>query len=329
MNKKRLLQILILLIITAGIVTAVVLMGKNGKSLTKEGYYFDTYVKLTVYEYKDSKYLDECLKMCERYDNLFSPSIEGSDVYNINHADGASVKVDPETYYLLQRALEFCEETNGAADITIAPLLDTWGLSHDNQTILKDINEDESLIREKPTDSQIKDALKRVDYRNVILEDDNYVCLEGIETRINLGFIAKGYIADKLREYLVSNGVKSAIVSLGGNVVVIGTKPDGSNYNVGIKDPDNSGEIIESLKINNCSAVTSGTYERYVEYEGVKYHHILDTATGYPVDNNVKSVTVLSDSSLEGDALSTICLILGEDGSKDILAKYNARAIFH
>ena len=326
MSKKNLLQILILLLVTAGIIVSVVLTGRKGKSLNKDGYYFDTYVNLTVYSSKDSKYLDECLKMCERYDTLFSPSIEGSDVYNINHAAGESVKVDPETYYLLQRAIEFCEETDGAVDITIAPLMDTWGLSHESGILSEaGITENKS----KPSDIKVQDALKNVDYRNVILEDDYTVRLKNPETRIDLGFIAKGYIADKLKEYLVSKDVKSAIISLGGNVVVIGTKPDGSDYNIGIKDPDNSGEIIESLKANNSSVVTSGTYERYVEYDGIKYHHILDTATGYPVDNGIKSVTVLSDSSLEGDALSTVCLILGEEGSKDILTKYNAKAVFH
>lgn len=326
MSKKNLLQILILLLVTAGIIVSVVLTGRKGKSLNKDGYYFDTYVNLTVYSSKDSKYLDECLKMCERYDTLFSPTIEGSDVYNINHAAGESVKVDPETYYLLQRAIEFCEETDGAVDITIAPLMDTWGLSHESGII------SEAGItgnKSKPSDIKVQDALKNVDYRNVILEDDYTVRLKNPETRIDLGFIAKGYIADRLKEYLVSKDVKSAIISLGGNVVVIGTKPDGSDYNIGIKNPDNSGEIIESLKANNSSVVTSGTYERYVEYDGIKYHHILDTATGYPVDNGIKSVTVLSDSSLEGDALSTVCLILGEEGSKDILTKYNAKAVFH
>lgn len=326
MSKKNLLQILILLLVTAGIIVSVVLTGRKGKSLNKDGYYFDTYVNLTVYSSKDSKYLDECLKMCEKYDALFSPTIEGSDVYNINHAAGESVKVDPETYYLLQRAIEFCEETDGAVDITIAPLMDTWGLSHESGILSEaGITENKS----KPSDIKVQDALKNVDYRNVILEDDYTVRLKNPETRIDLGFIAKGYIADKLKEYLVSKDVKSAIISLGGNVVVIGTKPDGSDYNIGIKDPDNSGEIIESLKANNSSVVTSGTYERYVEYDGIKYHHILDTTTGYPVDNGIKSVTVLSDSSLEGDALSTVCLILGEEGSKDILTKYNAKAVFH
>ena len=322
MSKKNILQILILLLATAAVLAVVIIMGKSGKTLTKEGYHFDTYVSLMVYSSGDSKYLDECLKMCEGYDSLFSPTIKGSDVYNLNHANGESVKVNPETYYLLQRALEFCEETDGAVDITVAPLMDAWGLSHDSATGIAD----KSV---KPTEEEIKDALNLVDYRNVILEDDCKVRLNSPDTRIDLGFIAKGYIADKLKEYLVSKGVKSAIISLGGNVVVIGTKPDGSDYNIGIKDPDNSGEILEALKVNNTSAVTSGTYERYVEYDGVKYHHILDTHTGYPVDNNIKSVTVLSDSSLEGDAVSTVCLILGEEGSKEILNKYNAKAVFH
>jgi len=329
MNKKSFLQILILLLATAGIVALVVLGAKNGKSLTKEGYYFDTYVKLTVYSSKDSKYLEDCLKMCERYDSLFSPSLEGSDIYNINHSNKSFVKVDPETYYLLKRAIEFCDETDGAVDITVAPLMDTWGLSHGNENLLETTDSLIANKKEKPADTEIKDALKAVDYRNVILEDDYTVRLNNPDTRIDLGFIAKGYIADKIKEYLVSKDVKSAIISLGGNVVVIGSKPDGSDYNIGIKDPDNSGEILESVKVSDTSAVTSGTYERYVEYDGVKYHHILDTSTGYPVDNGVRSVTVLSDSSLEGDALSTVCLILGKEGSEEILKKYNARAVFY
>ena len=112
-------------------------------------------------------------------------------------------------------------------------------------------------------------------------------------------------------------------------MVVIGSKPDGSNYKIGIKDPDNPEGIIDSISVSDKSVVTSGTYERYVEYDGVKYHHILNTNTGYPVKTDVKSVTIISDSSLEGDALSTICLILGEEKSKDILEKYNAQAIFY
>ncbi len=301
----------------AVIIVMAFLFGKNGKPLNRDGYYFDTYINLTVYNSKDAAYLDDCLKMCERYEKLFSRTLEGSDIFNVNNANGESVTVDGETYYLLQRALEFCEETDGAVDITVAPLVDVWGFNNKIEPVLC-----------KPSDEEIKKSLVKVDYKKVILEEDNKVrLLNGAQ--IDLGFIAKGYIADKLKEYLVSRGVESGIISLGGNIVVIGNKPDGNEYNIGIKDPNNSGDIIQSMKISDKSAVTSGTYERFVEYDGVKYHHILNTETGYPVDNGIQSVTIISDSSLEGDALSTICLILGEEDSSEIINKYEAEAVFY
>ncbi|MBO4309658.1 MAG: FAD:protein FMN transferase [Lachnospiraceae bacterium] len=318
MDKKRIIRITICGLTALAILIAAFLMNKSPKSITKEGYYFDTYVNLTVYSKKDAKYLDECLKMCQRYENLFSRTIEGSDIYNINHSSGKSVEVDEETYILLKEALEFCEKTNGAADITIAPLTDAWGF-----------NKNAAFVNEKPSDEDIAKALNKVDYKCVKLEEGYKVRLDNPDAAIDLGFIAKGYIADRLREYLVSKNVKSAIISLGGNIVVIGTKIDGSDYNIGIKDPDNNENILGSVKVNDKSVVTSGTYERYVEYDGVRYHHILDTLTGYPVDNGIKSVTIVSDSSAEGDALSTICLILGEEKSKDILEEYDAKAIFY
>lgn len=318
MNIKKIVRIVIIVILMAIIIAIAFLMGKRGKPISGDGYYFDTYVNLTVYNQKDAKYLDECLKMCERYEKLLSRTLEGSDIWNVNNAGGETVRVDPETYYLIERALEFCEETDGAVDLTVAPLVDAWGFNHNDEARAN-----------KPSDEEINEALDKVNYKNVILLDNNMIKLEGEGTNIDLGFIAKGYIADKLKEYLLSKNVKSAIISLGGNIVVIGNKPDGNDYNIGIKDPNNTGDIIQSLKVSNKSVVTSGTYERYVEYDGVKYHHILDTKTGYPVDNGVQSVTIVSDSSLEGDALSTICLILGEEGGGKILDKYNSKAYFY
>lgn len=318
MKNNRIIRIIILVVLMVIIVAIAFLMGKRSKPISRDGYYFDTYVNLTVYNQKDAKYLDECLQMCERYEKLFSRTLEGSDIWNVNNAGGEAVSVDPETYYLIERALEFCEETDGAVDLTVAPLVDAWGFNHNDE-----------VSANKPSDEEINEALGKVNYENVILLDNNMIKLEGEGTKIDLGFIAKGYIADKLKEYLVSKNVKSAIISLGGNIVVIGNKPDGSEYNIGIKDPENSGDIIQSLKVSDKSVVTSGTYERYVEYSGVKYHHILDTKAGYPVDNGVQSVTIVSDSSLEGDALSTICLILGEEGAEEILNKYNFEAYFY
>ena len=328
----KIIQVSILLLIVAAIILFVVLIPKKDTVTEKEGYYFDTVVNIRVYSSKDAKYLDGCMDICQKYENLLSRTKEGSDIYNINHSEGQSIEVDPNTYFLLSKSLEFCEETDGVVDITVAPLMDAWGFTAKSAMSKLDNSEDLNgitLNTSKPSDETLEELLLNVDYRNVILEDSNHVRLSNPESQVDLGFIAKGFIADKLKEYLIENGVEHAVISLGGNIVVIGSKPDGSDYNIGIKDPDNTGDIIDSIQVSNKSIVTSGTYERYVEYDGIKYHHILDTKTGFPVDNNIKSVTILSDSSLEGDALSTVCLILGEEKSKQLLDKYNAKAIFY
>lgn len=328
----KIIQVSILLLIVAAIILFVVLIPKKDTVTEKEGFYFDTVVNIRVYSSKDAKYLDDCMDICQKYENLFSRTKEDSDIYNINHSDGQSVEVDPDTYFLLSKSLEFCEETNGAVDITVAPLMDAWGFTAKSAISKLDSSEDLNgivLNTSKPSDETLNALLENVDYHNVILEDSNHVRLSNPNSQVDLGFIAKGFIADKLKEYLVENSVEHAVISLGGNIVVIGSKPDGSDYNIGIKDPDNTGDIIDSVKVSDKSIVTSGTYERYIEYDGIKYHHILDTKTGYPVDNNIKSVTILSDSSMEGDALSTICLILGEEKSKLLLDKYNSKAIFY
>ena len=320
MVKKRIIQILIVLFILAPFVALAILWGNNGKTYTRDGYYFDTYVSITVYSMKDLDLLEGCMEMCEKYDNSLG-RLNLGEMTMINQQAYAGVDVSDDTYYLFERALEFCDETNGAVDITIAPLLDIWGFTHDAKG--------NTLTDRKPSDLEIRQALKKVNYKKVKLYEGNRVKINESGVQGDLGFIAKGFVADKLKEYLVENNVESAIISLGGNVVVIGSKPDGSDYKIGIKDPDNPEGIIDSISVSNKSVVTSGTYERFVEYDGVKYHHILNTNNGYPVKTDVKSVTIISDSSLEGDALSTICLILGEEKSKDILEKYNAQAIFY
>lgn len=327
MNKKTVLGIVLTVVFLTAITIAAVRTSNQNKTITKEGYYFNTFISLTAYTSKDEKALNECMLLCQKYDEMFDRNKEQSDIYKINHSNGSDVEVNPETYELLKKALEFCEETDGAADITVAGLIDTWGLNIPSDAMLTGAEYDEE--RSKPEDFGIKEALSHVDYKNVILKENNTVCLSDPSSQIDLGFIAKGYIADRLKECLIENNVKSAIISLGGNICLVGSKPDGSDYNVGIKDPDNEGNIINELKLSDTNAVTSGTYERYVIYDGIKYHHILSTETGYPVDNNVKSVTILCDSSTDADALSTICLILGEEGSEDILKKYNAQAYFY
>lgn len=140
------------------------------------------------------------------------------------------------------------------------------------------------------------------------------------KAKLDLGGIAKGFIADKMKAYLQSKKITSGIINLGGNVLTVGEKSDGSDYTVGIQKPfDESGEPICTVKVKDKSVVTSGIYERYYRVDGKLYHHILDTTTGYPVNNNLYSVTIISDSSCDGDALSTTCFALGIDKAKELI----------
>lgn len=275
---------------------------KQAQPVTHTGYYFDTVVSLTFYNNQDSTLAEECFQICDNYEKLFSRTIEGSDVWRINHSNGASVTVSEETYALIKDALYYCELTEGRIDITVAPLMDLWDFTgqKDGQV--------------PPSQEQINALLTHVDYHLVELGDNNTVTLKDPKAAIDLGFIAKGYIADKLKEYLVVRGVNSALINLGGNVCTIGNKPDGSPYTIGIQKPfAPTGTTMETLKVTDSSIVTSGTYERYFVYEDVIYHHILDASTGYPADNTLSGVTIICPSSTQADALSTTCFVLGKE----------------
>lgn len=280
---------------------------KNTTPVSKSGIYFDTVITITLYDTRQYDLLDECLLLAEKYENLFSKTVETSDIYKINHSNGASVKVDDETFYLLEKALSYAKLTDGAIDPTILPLSDLWNFGENDQV---------------PDKDSILQALSHVGYENVILDKENScVTLKDKNAGIDLGFIAKGYIADKMKEFLLSKGVTSAIINLGGNVLTLGTKPDGSTYTLGIQAPFdmNSAASALTVQVKDKSLVTSGVYERYFYQEDVLYHHILSTKTGYPVNNGLWSVTILSDSSMEGDAYSTICMCLGLDDALTLI----------
>ena len=279
---------------------------------TEVYYFFDTFVYITVYDEKDKAFLPEIEETCQKYDGLFNRHLEGSDLYRINHAEGQAVTVDPETVFLIATALDFCRDTEGAVDITVAPVLDLWDFTSGDENVTP------------PSDEDIKEALKHVNYKNVRYDyNTSQVKLTDPEAAIDLGFIAKGYIADWIKEKLIEAGVENAIINLGGNIVVIGTKPDGSNYNIGIKKPfTETNEIITSAYVKDTSVVTSGVYERCFTYDGKLYHHILDPKTGYPVENNLYQVTVVSTFSIYADALSTSLLLLGTEKGMSLLALY-------
>jgi len=261
------------------------------------GFYFDTVVTATLYGAPEGT-LDEIWAECERYERLLSKTIPGSDVDRINKAGGQAVTVDPETWEILRWAREISSLTNGAFAVTIAPLTAMWDFTDGTQRM--------------PTDEERLAALPLVDDSAIILGENNTVTLPaGME--IDLGGIAKGYIADRMAEMLRGKA-SGVILSLGGNVYVLGQKPDGTTYNVGIQDPDGkNGEVLAVVNTTDRSVVTSGIYERQFVKDGISYHHILDPVDGLPSRSDLASATIVGTSSMDADALATACIVMGRE----------------
>lgn len=275
------------------------------------GFACDTVVTVTAYASQET--VDGTLRICSDYEAVLSRTVPGSDIWNLNHANGVPVEVQPETAALLRLAVEIGAYSDGAFDVSIAPASTLWDFTADEPTL--------------PDLDALRDAALRVDYRNIEIDGTTVTLKNGAE--IDLGGIAKGYIADRVAEYLRAQGVQSACINMGGNIVTIGTKPDGSAWTVGIRDPNGAPDSSEEvLKLSDAAVVTSGTYERFFLLDGVRYHHILDPETGMPIRNGLASVTIIGTESALCDALSTACFVLGEERSRPILDRYGVRAIF-
>ncbi len=274
---------------------------------------FDTVVTLTVYAEDDSS-LVGAFALCEKYENMLSRSIEGSDVWRINHAKGESVTVGSETARLIELSLEYSALTDGAFDITVAPLSELWGFSAENPSV--------------PTANSIEALLPAVDYTAVVVDGCTVTVPDGCG--IDLGAVAKGYISDRLCDYFKDCGVSAALINLGGNVATVGTKPDGSDWQIGIRDPDGGyPDYVGTLSLGETSVVTSGIYERCFEENGVLYHHILSPENGYPVNNTLASVTVICKSGVDADALSTSLYLMGFERAFDFVENNpDAEAVF-
>ena len=270
--------------------------GSSAQPVSRTVTVFDTVVTITVYDKDSEDVLDACVAKCEDYNARFSRTSEGSEIYELNHADGEPVTLSDDTVDLIQKGVEYSRLAEGKFDITIAPLSDLWDFKNNTGTV--------------PDDAAIQEAKSHIGYENVKV-DGNTVQLLDPEAAIDLGGIAKGYIADKIKEYLIEQGVDSAIINLGGNVLCVGKK-NSDDFTIGITDPKGSSDILK-LKINDQSVVTSGIYQRYFEVEGKYYHHILNPKTGYSYDNGLASVTIISNHSVDGDALSTVCFTLGKE----------------
>lgn len=289
--------------------------------ITKENYLLNTIVSITVYKEEEVPYIEECFALCTEYENIFSRTLEGSELYKINQASKNaaspfSIQVSDDLAALIKTGLHFGEISKGALDLSIEPLSSLWDFTSDKEKMV-------------PEDSMLKNVLPKINYQDMILKG-NTLTFQQAGMGIDLGSIAKGYIADRVKEYLKSKGVESAVINLGGNVLCLGEKPGGVPFQIGIEKPfSDRKETAAILDITDFSVVSSGIYERYFEKDGVLYHHILDPKTGYPKDSDLVSVTILSKSSEEGDCLSTACLSLGlEEGMKLIHSLPDIFAVF-
>lgn len=313
MKKTAVFSITILLILALSSCSS----PRKDEKLSVTGIYFDTVIQIDAWGARTSV-LEECKGICETYEALFSNKIETSEISRINASAGSPVKVSQETCDLISLGLKYCELSNGKFDITIAPLSDLWNFTDNPAHVIPDAG-------------AIEEARSHVDYRKVLVDKEACtVTLQDPQAKIDLGGIAKGYIADRLKEYLKKEGVEHALINLGGNVLTLGTSSDGSPFRIGIQKPFDEQNIpIDTVEIRDRSVVSSGVYQRYFEKDGSLYHHILDPETGYPYANGLLQATVITDSSADGDALSTCCFALGlEEGSALVESLEDVQAVF-
>lgn len=354
-NGKRLFGTLLLFIVIS---TMVVVIGRRaiikqeeekGQEYTITGFAFDTTYTITLYQGGSQEVLNACIRKCAEYEQIFSRTLESSELYKINHlskqyakeAEGLEGSPDPslekgqaefpeyqlqsdgslkitisrELASLLQEGLHYGELSKGDFDISIEPLSCLWDFTAENPVL--------------PDAEEIQRALPRIDYRQLSLEE-GYLIIATPGVCIDLGGIAKGYIADRLKDYLLEQGVRSAIINLGGNILCIGEKADGTAFHIGIQHPfADQNKSIAVVAVTGCSVVSSGIYERYFAENDSIYHHILDPKTGYPRENDLMAVTIISEKSVDGDGLSTTCFGLGvEEGIKLIDSMDGVTAVF-
>jgi thiamine biosynthesis lipoprotein len=253
-------------------------------------------------------------------DEHMSANRADSEVSRVNAASGTGpVSVSPDTFFVIREALDISRRGDGRFDLTVGPLVKQWGIGTDGERI--------------PTPAEIDGALSLVGWRDVVLSETGpTVFLRRAGMAIDLGAIAKGYAADEVIATLASNGVKTAVVDLGGNVLTFGAKPDGSPWRIGLQDPDPAvprGSHIGMLEFRGARAVvTSGTYERFFVRDGTRYHHILDTTTGRPVANDLVAVTIVTDRSIMADGYSTLVFASGLEGGRAFAEAAGVDAIF-
>ena len=324
LRRLALFCVLILLIITQTGCSS-----DSSQPVTGENYYLDTVCTISIYEItgEDGKAVPasdqeeaagEVIKkawdLCAGLEKKLSRTQDASEISRLNHAGGEWTEVSSETAELISEGIKYSELSGGEFDITIGGVTDLWDFHADP--------EDAKV----PDAEDLAEAVKHVDY-HLIETDGNRVRIRDPETRIDLGGIAKGYIGDRMTELLEAEGVTSGIINLGGNVICIGAKDndaegDEGAFVIGVEAPfSDRSEIVGKVNAKDMTLVTSGVYERQIDVDGRRYHHILSTGTGYSVDTDLDAVTLAAEKghSADLDALSAICLIKGHEKAKELI----------
>lgn len=269
--------------------------------VSQDVFAMDTYMTVTAYGDAAQEAVSDAVEEIHRLDGLLSTGDENSEVYKLNQDGGG--KLSEDTRYLLERSLELWKDTEGRFEIGIYPVMQAWGFTDGEYQV--------------PSGEKLQQLLALADSSQIFIDEENSSVVFGIEgMEIDLGGIAKGYTSARIMDIYREHGVSSGLVSLGGNVQVMGRRPDGDPWRVAIQDPSGGDDYLGVLEAEDCAVITSGGYERYFEEDGVVYHHIIDPGTGYPADSGLVSVTIVSPDGTLADGLSTSLFLMGREEAK-------------
>lgn len=302
----------IALLLAMVMVCAMALTGCAGKKGTSENtasdeepysrdiFAMDTYMTVSAYGDAGEKAVDAAVKEINRLDALLSTGKASSEVSELNANAGGKLSAD--TNALMDAALDLYESTDHVFDITIYPVMKLWGFTDQNYQV--------------PSEGDLKAALQLVDASTLDYNKSKKTVAFTVDgTQIDFGGIAKGYTSATVAQLYKDYGVTSGLVNLGGNVQTVGFKPDGTEWRIGIQDPEDENGMLGVVQTHDKAVITSGGYERNFEEDGIVYHHIIDPATGHPADNGLISVTIVSEDGTLADGLSTSLFIMGKAGA--------------
>ena len=281
---------------------------KGEKSYSDEMFALDTIIRFTLYD-EDEELCKDTIEKCKdeitRLENLLSISKESSDIYKLNNSKERTISVSEETASLINDACFISKSCSGAFDISVKPLLTLWGFDTKEYRV--------------PSDSEIEKTLPLVSFENIVVDGENVTKPENVS--IDLGGIAKGYVADRVSEIIKNSDVNCALINLGGMITTVGksSSSDKDYWHIGIQHPSENGSYFFTFDVNETSVSTTGAYQRYFEEDSKIYHHIIDPKTGKPAQSDVSSLTVVGESGVVCDALSTAFYVMGVDKTTDYI----------